>query len=331
MIIETRAFARAGLLGNPSDGYFGKTISVTVKNFGAHVTLYQSPELKIEPQHQDINEFANIHSLIERVKVHGYYGGDRLIKASIKTFAEYCQQNGIKLENKNFTIRYDSNIPRQVGLAGSSAIVTAAMRALMKFYSVEIPQELFPSVTLKVESEELGITAGLQDRVIQAYEKCVYMDFNRKCLQTKGHGIYESLTPAILDSLYIAYNVELGKVSGTVLNDMRVRYNRGDPEVIETLGEIALLAEKGKKLLIEGNREELNVLINRNFDLRRKIMNISDRNLQLIETARACGASAKFAGSGGSVIGLYRDNEMLTRIILEMKKIKARVIKPFIF
>lgn len=26
-IVKTRAFARAGFLGNPSDGYFGKTIS----------------------------------------------------------------------------------------------------------------------------------------------------------------------------------------------------------------------------------------------------------------------------------------------------------------
>jgi len=49
LIIEERAYARAGLLGNPSDGYFGKTISIIVKNFGAQVTLYQSPELKIEP------------------------------------------------------------------------------------------------------------------------------------------------------------------------------------------------------------------------------------------------------------------------------------------
>lgn len=26
-IVKTRAFARVGFLGNPSDGYFGKTIS----------------------------------------------------------------------------------------------------------------------------------------------------------------------------------------------------------------------------------------------------------------------------------------------------------------
>jgi glucuronokinase len=331
MIIEERAYARAGLVGNPSDGYFGKTISIIIKNFGAHVTLYQSPELKIEPQIQDTSEFPNIYSLIESIRIHGYYGGDRLIKAAIKTFAEYCQQNNLRIENKNFTVRYSSTIPRQVGLAGSSAIVTATMRALTKFYNIEIPLEIFPAIVLKVEAGELGITAGLQDRVIQAYEGCVYMDFDKKLLETKHHGRYERLTPPILENLYIAYKVELGKVSGTVLNDIKTRFDRGDTEVIETLREIASLAEQGKTLLPDGNIDALNALINRNFDLRRKIMKISDSNLEMVQTARDCGASASFAGSGGSIVGFYENNEMLTKLIIELKKLKARVIKPFIF
>ena len=138
MIIETRAYARAGLLGNPSDGYFGKTISISVRNFGAHVSLYETPELQIESQQQDLNRFRNVYDLVESVSLVGYYGGTRLIKAAIKKFCEYCEQNNIKLSNKNFTIRYHSSIPRQVGLAGSSAIITATLRALMKFYQVKI-------------------------------------------------------------------------------------------------------------------------------------------------------------------------------------------------
>ena len=33
IIIRKRTYARAGLLGNPSDGYYGKTISIIVRNF----------------------------------------------------------------------------------------------------------------------------------------------------------------------------------------------------------------------------------------------------------------------------------------------------------
>ena len=60
MIFESRAYARAGLLGNPSDGYFGKTISIVVRNFGAHVSLYESPELQIEQQKEDDQQKRDI-------------------------------------------------------------------------------------------------------------------------------------------------------------------------------------------------------------------------------------------------------------------------------
>jgi glucuronokinase len=331
MIIETRAFARAGLLGNPSDGYFGKTISIVVRNFGAHVSLYETPELHIEPMDQDLNIYKNIHDLVESVNLTGYYGASRLVKAAIKKFAEYCVQNNLKLNGKNFTVRYHSSIPRQVGLAGSSAIVTATFRALMRFYNVSIPYELLPSIVLATEVEELGINAGLQDRVIQVYEGCVFMDFERKTLETKGYGKYEKLDPRLLPKLYIAYKTNLGKVSGAVFNDLKARYEKGDQMALASLNRIAALAEEGKEVILKRDYKRLSQLINENFDERQKIMNISDSNLELVQTARACGASAKFTGSGGSIIGIYQDDDMLKKLIIELKAINARVIKPHIF
>ena len=331
MIFESRAYARAGLLGNPSDGYFGKTISIVVRNFGAHISLYESPEVQIEQQVEDKNIFRNIYQLVETVDFTGYYGGDRLIKASIKKFCEYCQENSIKLHSRNFTIRYRSSIPRQVGLAGSSAIITATIKALMAFYEVSIEQKELPSLVLSVETEELGINAGLQDRVIQAFEGCVYMDFDRKLLEKTGHGQYESIDPKILPNLYIAYKTNLGKVSsGAVFNDVKARFLEGESLVVETMEAIAENALEGRKAILEQDHEKLFALINKNFDLRSKIFNISDSNLELVMSARECGASAKFTGSGGSIIGTYPNDEILRCLIINMQKINARVIKPFI-
>lgn len=330
MIIDTRAYARAGLVGNPSDGYFGQTISISVKNFGAHVTLYESPELHIEPQSQDLNVYRNIYELVESVNLTGYYGGTRLVKATIKRFYDYCRENNIKLPGRNFTLRYSSSIPRQVGLGGSSAIVTATINALKKFYEVEIPLPLQPSIVLSVETDELGINAGLQDRVIQTYEGCVYMDFNAETMKTQGHGLYEPLDPGLLPNLFIAYKTELGKVSGAALNDIKNRFQNGDKLVITTLHQIAALAAAGKKAILQRDVSALGELMNENFNLRCKIMRISDSNLEMIQTARACGAYASFAGSGGSIVGIYTSDEMLTKLLIELKKIKARVIKPYI-
>lgn len=328
-IIETSAYARAGLLGNPTDGYFGKTISVIVRNFGARILLYPSPELHIEAQEQDVNVFRNIYHLVDSVKLTGYYGGSRLIKAAIKKFGEHCEAEKIKLSNKNFTIRYHSSIPRQVGLAGSSAIVTATVRALMKYYDVTIPQEILPNIILSAEVDELGINAGLQDRVAQVYEGCVFMDFDQSQMQEKGHGRYERIDPSLLPNLYLAYKTDLSKVSGAVFNNVKARFEKGDEEVIRIIKEIADLAEKGKRAIQQKDYKNLNELINHNFDLRCKIMNISDSNMELVETARRCGASAKFTGSGGSIIGIYENDEVLNKLVIELKKINARVVKPY--
>ena len=330
MIIESRTYARAGLLGNPSDGYFGKTISLIIKNFGAHISLYESPELVIEVLEQDKNVYGNIYDFVDRIKLHGYYGGDRLIKATIKAFYDYCTSNDIRLENKNFSIRYSSSIPRQVGLAGSSAIIAATMKALCKFYNIEIKKELMPSIILSVETKELGINAGLQDRVIQVYEGLVYMDFEKGNLLANNYGNYEYLPLENLPKVYLAYKDTLGKVSGAVLNDIYSRYRRGEKLVIETLNEIAQCAADGKLAIERKEHSKLAELINTNFDLRSKIMNISDENMEMVQVARKCGASAKFAGSGGSIIGTYVNDEMLTKLIIELKKINVRVVKPFI-
>ena len=330
MIIECRTYARAGLLGNPSDGYFGKTVSVIVKNFGAIVTIYQTPELVIEEMDVDQNRFRNIYHMSESVRRNGYYGGQRLIKAIIKRFCEYCDLNQIRLANKNFTIRYESSIPRQVGMAGSSAIATATMRALMQFYDVQISIDMIPSIVLAAETEELGINAGLQDRVIQLYEGCMYMDFDKKYMEKHHHGKYQRLDPALLPPLYMAYKTDLSKVSGTVFNNLKERYNNGDEMVHQTIRELADVAEAGKQAIINKDYKTLNELINHNFDLRCKIMNISESNMELVRIARASGVSAKFSGSGGAIVGMYPDDETLSKLVVNLRKINARVIKPYV-
>ena len=156
------------------------------------------------------------------------------------------------------------------------------------------------------------------------------MNLEEKFIKENGHGIYEQLETDLLPALYIAYKPVLGKESGRVLDDIRTGYERGDRFVIDTLSRIAEKAALGKKALLQGNMEELHDLMNENFDLRTQIMQISDSNAELIQTARDCGASAKFAGSGGSIIGMYKDENMYSNLVEILEKIGAIVVKPVI-
>lgn len=80
------------------------------------------------------------------------------------------------LPPSGFRLSYETTIPRQAGLSGSSAIVSAALACLEAHYGAPfaLPKALRPHLVLQAEAA-LGITAGLQDRVVQTYEGLVYM------------------------------------------------------------------------------------------------------------------------------------------------------------
>ena len=328
MIIRTRSYTRAALVGNPSDGYFGKTIAFLFHNFSAQVTLYETPELEILPNNRDRSVYLSMPNLVEDVRRYGYYGGIRLLKASITRFHDHCRQYAITLHKRNFTLRYESDIPHQVGLAGSSAIVTACIQALCRFYDVTIPPAVQANLVLSVENDELGISAGLQDRVAQAYGGMVSMDFDRDVMQEQGYGRYESLDASLLPPIYIAYDASLAEQSAVFHNNIRDRFDRGEREVVDAMRFWADLTDQVRDKLLAGERDAIGPLLNANFDKRREIYRLSDRNIRMVETARSVGASAKFSGSGGAIVGTYDDEAMYQRLEQALAAIEVRVLKP---
>ena len=321
MIIHQRAYARIGLMGNPSDGYFGKTISSAVTNFHAKVTLWESPTLRIVPHPIfDPVEFDSLKELYTLALRDGYYGGLRLLFAACKKFMEFCRRYGIELPERNFTMAYDTNIPRQVGLGGSSAIITAAIKAMMRFYGLSyaaIPKHILPNMILSVETEELGIAAGLQDRVVQVYGGTVYMDFSRELMESRGYGRYERMDSNLIPPLLLVYSREPSE-SGSIHSDVKFKFERGDPEVVEAMKTFATYADEAREVILKGDYDRLGELMKANFDLRRRIYGdevIGRRNLEMIEMAREMGFPSKFPGSGGSVIVMYRTDEEAERLM----------------
>ncbi len=318
--ISTSAYARIGLLGNPSDGYFGRTIACTIKNFAATVQLVESERVVLKPHPElDPISFSSIDDLHDRVARDGYYGGLRLVCAACKKFAEHCRANGIELSDRGATIQYGTTVPRQVGLAGSSAIITAVFKALRAYYAVsweQFPKHIQPSVVLSVEEEELDIRAGLQDRVAQTYGGLVSMDFDRSLLESRGYGEYERLDPNLLPPLFLAY-LARSKDSGKVHSDIRERWHRGDEGVISAMEAFAQIASDGRQALMERDIDAFAALMDRNFDLRRKTFGdvvIGAENLEMVGIARNLGAPAKFSGSGGAVVGMWRGEDQLASL-----------------
>lgn len=57
-----------------------------------------------------------------------------------------------------------------------------------------------------METKELGITAGLQDRVVQVLEGCIEMHFDKDRVEKAGNGEYISVDVSLLPPLFLAYS-----------------------------------------------------------------------------------------------------------------------------
>jgi len=328
LTILTKSYPRAGLIGNPSDGYNGKTIAFLFSNFSVDVELYESAELNIIPGSRDKLVYTSLGDLDIDIRNYGYYGGIRLLKAVIKKFLDYCKKTDTQVPKKNFTIRYQSDIPKRLGLAGSSAIITAALKAITLFYDVTIPKPEFANLVLEAEVEELSIGAGLQDRVAQAYESPVYMDFGKKHMLKNGYGNYIPFSKTLLPDFFIAFRRDLSEGSEVIHNNLREHYNAGNHEVHKAMDRFSELTTEAYEALINKDPGKLGTLMNENFDLRKSIIQIDKKNLEMIRLARSVGASAKFTGSGGAIIGTYEDEQMYKELASILKYSNIEIIKP---
>jgi glucuronokinase len=90
----------------------------------------------------------------------------------------------------------------------------------------------------------------------------------------------------------------------------------------------ASYAERGRQALLQRDYETLDYLINANFDLRAKIYDVGPGNREMVQAARQAGATAKFAGSGGAIVGTYKDEDTFQRLSRALNSIGVAVVKP---
>lgn len=327
-IVKSRSFARAGFLGNPSDGYYGKTISFSFTEFFVDLRLSASSRLRFVPGEVDDATFDSPRQLVRDLRLYGYYGGIRMLKAVSKLFFEWCEEHSVELDDQNFTAEYQINIPRLVGLSGSSAICSAMLKALMEFYNVEIPLEYQPTITMNAEREELGIACGLQDRVAQIYNGVTFMDFERSLVESTGHGKYERLDIAAMPNIYIAYDPNRAEESGKAHKKVKKLFQQQNNDVVAAMKEFADIAQKGRDAIVAGKLDLIPELVNANFDLRDRIFNVSEENRKMVMVARQAGASAKFAGSGGAIVGTFEDDAQYDILVKNLAKIGCRTFIP---
>ncbi len=241
--------ARAALAGNPSDLHGGAVIGIPVPGLQATVTI-------------------------------GVDGGEppTIVRAALA-----------RVGRIGAAVQWDSNIPRSVGLAGSSALVLAALRA-----SGNAPTDplTLAELALSIERDDLGIAAGLQDRAVQAFDAPVLVD-------VLADQTVRVLRPATPLEFVVAWRPSAAADSGAYHASRAV-----DPAGME---ELARIARGAAGAFEAGDGAALANLMGLSAEIRREVAPLSLGHDQLAEAIQAVGFTPNSAGSGGAVVAVVTE------------------------
>jgi len=302
--------SRVGILGNPSDGFGGRTLALALPQYQATVTLEPAERVEFVGLNADETQWPSFGAMTDHLDRYGYGTGPQLLAATARTFVGVAESLDHRLES-GFRLSYETTIPRQVGLGGSSALVIATLRCLAEHYHLELADEILPSLALQTETTQLGLGGGLQGRVVQTYGGLMAMDFSNLQINTQfgvSYGAYESEDPSCLPPLFLAFRAGTAEPTDTYRQQLRIRYETGDTHVRETLRELAALVVEGRAALRWRDRRRFSALIGKNMQLRQSLGPVPSADLELVDTARSVGANVTCAGSGCAVVGAFEDD-----------------------
>jgi galactokinase/mevalonate kinase-like predicted kinase len=294
--VTCSAPGRAGIIGNPTDMYGGAVLSCSV-GMRARVTIRPSDRLVLETGGQtcEIKDRSDLRPQ-----------GDHFDLA--RAILDY-----MRLPPLNCHIGYESEIPLRSGLAGSTALVVALVKALLVWQGEPetSPYQLAEKARY-IELNYLKVVCGYQDAYMCTFGGLNYMDFRGKQFYRDAEAeLFATIEPLSVYAPHLPFVLGFTGVrhaSSAVHKPIRERWLEGEAAVVDSYRRMTELARMGKKAILTGDWPRLGQLMNENHSIQRALGGSGDSNEKLIAAALEAGAlGAKLAGAGdgGTIIALW--------------------------
>ncbi len=292
--IVVKAPARANLIGNPSDLYGGAVL-------GCALPCHARVEMQSAAQLELATDGA---ACVITSKGDLRLQGDRfdVARAALAAQPELPQAR----------IAYDSAIPFGSGLAGSTALLAALLRALAAWRNATSSPYELAERSRQTERELLGVACGWVDHYLCVFGGLRYVDLRAKdadkAVPGEPFATVEDLAPHVAQLPFVLAFTGVSHHSGSVHAPIRARWERGELEVVRGYERVAAIAREGKTALLRAEWSRFGALMNENHAIQRSFGGSGESNERLIAAALAAGAlGAKLAGAGGggTIVALW--------------------------
>lgn len=294
--------ARANLIGNPSDQYGGATLACAVP-LRARVRL-EPAEGPGGGEAASGGEHAPLRGPQDLA-----LRGDRFDWVRAVLAARAAPPPALR-------IAFETEIPRQSGVAGSTALVVALLRALAAWDGERLHPWALAERARDVEWRQLGVQCGYVDQYACVFGGLRYVDLRGKAADVDPEkaplATVEDLAPFAPRLPFVLAFTGRRHSSDAVHRPLRERWLAGEPEVVRAYARAAEIALEGKRALLAGDWAALGALMDENHALQRDLGGSGEPNERLIAAAREAGApGAKLAGAGdgGTIVALWPQDD----------------------
>jgi galactokinase/mevalonate kinase-like predicted kinase len=288
-VIRASAPGRAGIIGNPTDGYGGTVVSTSLEQRAtARMVVAEATVVTV------CGDSARIEAP-EDLRLTGGYTD--VVKAVLTTF-------DTALQGQPFHLTAETEIPMRAGLAGSTAMLVAILGAVLRWLELSLNRWEIAEVARKIEFEVMNVTCGFQDQYMAVFGGLNCMEFGGKDPRSETpdpvFATVEPLAPHLPELPLLLANTGVAHHSGSVHRPLRERWLEGDPAVVRGYERLQTLAREGKKALLRADWECLGAMMNEQHAIQRELGSSGESNERLIRAALDAGAwGAKLAGAGG--------------------------------
>ena len=314
--LHVTAPARANLIGNPSDLSGGVVLGCSVPMY-AEVTISVAEELELV-------------AAGERTVIRGT--DDLELRGDLFDVARAALRS--VGESPLVRIQFGTEIPRQSGVGGSTALLVSLLRGLLGWLDREVDPFELAELSRRTEREVMGVTCGWVDHYLCTFGGLQHIDLAGKeawrpadaqpFASVEDLGASVPLLPFVLAFTGVRHD------SGSVHAPAWERLEQKDPEVTKAHVRMAEIGREGRVALLDADWARLGALMNENHTIQRGLGGSGESNDRLIDVALQAGApGAKLAGAGhgGTIVVLWPDDHT-TKLESALARAGATILPP---
>jgi galactokinase/mevalonate kinase-like predicted kinase len=188
-----------------------------------------------------------------------------------------------------------------------------------------VDPRIVAALALDAEVRWMGISAGWQDRIVQAHRGAVLVDAGDMSTAIAGRAVpaVRRLRGFAVDAV-IGWRADDRESSGVYHGALRSR--AADSAVADGMLRLGDLARRAATSIAAGDVTGLRELVDASWRTRCDSAPLRPRHAQLVQAVRATGVVATSPGSGGSVVALPANGAAAAKVVAALRAVGAQSV-----